>query len=287
MLTESQGIYSVKLYAVVLMGNHFHLLLETPLGNLNEFMRRFNITYTGYFNRRHDRVGHLYQGRYKSILVERESYLSELSRYIHLNPVRTGELEAEEVKVKRQYLLDYRWSTLSGYLKTSERWPGVDYGLVLSEFGGDNPRGRRAYGKRIGQDLTGGIDLKGKVIGGNVLGREGFIQWAREKFVKDLPAGDYTGYKVLKRYKAREQISRLLEAEFGLTLDQIRNVKGDMRRMAMELLYRAGGMTGLEIGGLFGVSPGAVSRERKRLSARMAEDGLIKTNFENLYVQCI
>ena len=88
--------------------------------------------------------------------------------------------------------------------------------------------------------------------GGNVLGRESFIQWAKEKCVKDLPAGDYTGNKVLQRYKAQEQISCLLEAEFDLPLDQISSAKGDMRRMAMELLYRAEGMTGLEIGVLFG-----------------------------------
>lgn len=107
----------------------------------------------------------------------------------------------------------------------------------------------------------GGVDLNGKVIGGNVPGRERFIQWAKEKFVKDLFAGDYTGYIVLRRYKAQEQISRLQEAEFGLTLEQISSAKGDMRRMAMELLYRAMGMTGLEIGVLFGISPGAVGRK--------------------------
>jgi REP element-mobilizing transposase RayT len=81
-LAGSRIIYSVRLYARVLMENHFHLLLETPLGNLNEFMRRLNITYTSFFNPRHQRVGHLYQGRYKSFLAEKENYLSALSHYI-------------------------------------------------------------------------------------------------------------------------------------------------------------------------------------------------------------
>ena len=70
-LAQSLNIYSGKLHAFVLMDNHFHLLLETQLGNLSEMMRHFNISYTGFFNRRHRRVGHLYQGRYKSILVEK------------------------------------------------------------------------------------------------------------------------------------------------------------------------------------------------------------------------
>ncbi len=87
-LVQSINIYSIKFYSYVLMSNHFHLLLETPKANLSEFMRKFNITYTGYYNRRHDRVGHLYQGRYKSVLVDKNEYLSVLSRYIHLNPVK-------------------------------------------------------------------------------------------------------------------------------------------------------------------------------------------------------
>lgn len=94
-LSQSLNIYSVKLHAYVLMDNHFHLLVETALGNLADFMRHFNITYTGYFNRRHKRVGYLYQGRYKSILVEKETYLSALTRYIHLNPAKIKNLEKE------------------------------------------------------------------------------------------------------------------------------------------------------------------------------------------------
>ena len=284
-LAGSRSIYSVKLYAGVLMGNHFHLLLETPLGNLNEFMRRFNITYTGYFNRRHRRVGHLYQGRYKSILVEKESYLSELSRYIHINPVRTQEMEPQDVKEKMRYLLDYKWSTLPGYLKGKNRWAGVDYGLVLSEFGGDTLSGRRSYGQRVWEDLAGGVELKGKIIGGSVLGREGFVQWVKEKFLKDLPAGEYTGYKALKRYKSQDQVLDLLGAETGFNLVQIIKSKGDMRRLAMELLYRGGGLTGGAIGSLFGVSYSAVSQERRRLVSRMAEDETLKKIFEGLYAK--
>jgi putative transposase len=70
-LIQSINIYSIKLYSYVFMFNHFHLLLETPKANLSEFMRKFNIIYTGYYNRRHSRVGHLYQGRYKSVLVDK------------------------------------------------------------------------------------------------------------------------------------------------------------------------------------------------------------------------
>ena len=86
-LFQSLHTYSVILYSYVLMNNHFHLLVETPLGNLGAFMRHFNITYTSYFNRRHRRTGHLYQGRYKSIIVDKDAYLSVLFRYIHLTQI--------------------------------------------------------------------------------------------------------------------------------------------------------------------------------------------------------
>jgi REP element-mobilizing transposase RayT len=86
LLNQSVNIYTVKLHSYVLMNNHFHLLVETPLANLSEFMRHFNIAYIGYFNRRHNRFGHLYQGRFKAIIVDKDTYLSVLSRYIHLTP---------------------------------------------------------------------------------------------------------------------------------------------------------------------------------------------------------
>lgn len=102
LLTRSVGIYDVRLYAFVLMANHFHLIVKTPGANLQEFMRHFNISYTAYFNKLHQRSGHLYQGRYKSFLIDVDSYFLEVSRYIHLNPVRIpsfSESSDEEKKI--------------------------------------------------------------------------------------------------------------------------------------------------------------------------------------------
>ena len=84
-LQRSLEIYNIKVYSYVLMRNHFHVLIKTPLGNLSHFMRHFNITYTSYFNRRYKRSGHLYQGRFKGLLIDSDEYFSMVSRYIHLN----------------------------------------------------------------------------------------------------------------------------------------------------------------------------------------------------------
>ena len=92
-LRSATDIFGVRVHAYVLMSNHFHLIVETSKANLSEFMRQFNISYTGYYNRRHRRIGHLYQGRFKSIVVDKDSYLLALSRYVHLNPRVTSDFD--------------------------------------------------------------------------------------------------------------------------------------------------------------------------------------------------
>ena len=96
------------------MTNHFHLLLETPLGNLGEFMRRFNIRYTGYFNQRHKRSGHIYQGRYKSILVDKDDYLFH-SVPVHSPQSHTGRSFCKVIPEGQDELPEaHRWSSLEG-----------------------------------------------------------------------------------------------------------------------------------------------------------------------------
>jgi putative transposase len=282
MLKNSREIYQVILYAWVLMENHFHLLLETPLGNLDQFMRRFNISYTAYFNRKYQRVGHLYQGRYKSILVERESYLSELSRYIHLNPIRVRKMESKTPEEKMKFLLRYPWSTLRGYLEGRHKVPEVDYGPILEEFGGDNQKGRQAYGKRIMEEVREEVGPPGKIIGGSILGGEGFVDWVRRTFLVEGVDREISGARQIRSYKAREHIFEVLTNQTGKTEDEIRAEKGETRALAMELLYRVGGLKGAEIGKIFNISYNAVSQERKRLMEKIKDHPKLKKKFLSL-----
>lgn len=96
------------LYAYTLMTNHVHLLLETPKSPISKVMQAINLTYTQYFNRKYSKVGHLFQGRYKAYLCDRDEYLLSLVRYIHLNPVRTN-------LAKKPH--EYRWSSHQAYLE--------------------------------------------------------------------------------------------------------------------------------------------------------------------------
>ncbi len=136
---------SWRCYVWCLMDNHYHLLIEAPGGNLVRGMRHLNQVYTQAFNRRHGRVGHVLQGRYKSILVEKESHLLELCRYVVLNPRR-----ARMVRCVR----DWRWSSYratAGYLQVPE-WLAAHW--VLAQFGPARESAQSAYRQFVREGLT-------------------------------------------------------------------------------------------------------------------------------------
>lgn len=124
--------YRWRCHAYCLMTNHYHLLLCTPEPNLARGMRQLNGVYTQRFNRAHRRVGHVFQGRYQAILVERDSYLLELSRYIVLNPVRAGMVRNPA---------DWAWSSYRATCGLAACPPWLDTDGVLAAFSG---QGRRA-----------------------------------------------------------------------------------------------------------------------------------------------
>lgn len=225
-LAQSLNIYSAKLHSYVLMDNHFHLLLETPLGNLSEIMRHFNISYTGFFNRRHRRVGHLYQGRYKSILVEKEAYLSILSRYIHLNPIRLKKLENSSTKEKLEKLHNYFWSSFPAYIDTFKRDGMIDCTLVLADYGGDTDKGRNAYLKQLIADIDIGLKVKEDIFGQSILGGEEFIQWVKETYLEESETREQPSAEKIKHYQHKERILKLIEKETGRILKHYVKKKG-------------------------------------------------------------
>ena len=111
-LLNARRRHPCRVFAFALMTNHVHLVLQAlPEGNLSELMREVNGSYTRYVNGRYRRVGHLYQGRFYSNLIDREAYLLEVTRYVHLNPVRAGMVAKPE---------DWRWSSLSSHCGTQQ-----------------------------------------------------------------------------------------------------------------------------------------------------------------------
>ena len=135
--------YGAVVHTWCLMSNHYHLLLETPSGNLSQIMRHINGAYTTYFNVKRKRAGHLFQGRYQAILVEADAYAVELSRYMHLNPVRAGMVAKPE---------HYQWSSYRSYIGqcTTPAWLKTDF--ILGYFGRKASDANNSY-RRFVEDL--------------------------------------------------------------------------------------------------------------------------------------
>lgn len=164
--------YRFTIYAYVLMSNHVHLLLETGKIPLSKILQGIQFTYTQYYNRRYRTVGHLFQGRYKAILCDRDAYLLELVRYIHLNPARLKNPED---------LATYRWSSHPAYL--GKKVPvAVNTTLVLGQLGNSISQAHKAYREFIedGRGL-GHEERYYQAVDQRFLGDEKFVQQVAER----------------------------------------------------------------------------------------------------------
>jgi putative transposase len=281
-LIASRQIYGAEIHAYVLMTNHFHLIVQTPKGNLSEFMRHFNISYTGAFNRRHHRVGHLYQGRYKAILIDKDNYLLELSRYVHVNPVRVRSYQAENIREQIRYLETYPWSSLCGYLYSQNKQSWVNYDSVLGYVGGSRKRYREFLmeGIRAGYN-TPWEKLKGQVI----LGEEDFVERVKRK----IKSGGSKREQPAVRHFAAKELKAVLGAVAGYfrlaeeKLTGRRTGHRNERAVAMELMYRHSGVSQAQIGKILGdLDYTAISRERKRLREKVEKERGLKAALDKI-----
>lgn len=287
LLSRSLGIFEVQLLAYALMPNHFHLLVCTPKGNLSGFMRHFNISYTGSFNRRYNRTGHLYQGRYKAFLIGEDNYLLEVSRYIHLNPLRMK--SPKSMERRWQDLMLNESTSLPGYLHLKCRKTFVHYKTILDYFGGDHRKFINDYKRFVAEglerDLTSPLE-RGRGTG--IVGSDDFIEEMKDKFrdgkdskrlSREQPALRELK-KQLKPDDLIEQYSKLVRVD---PAELMRKGKQSLHRsMLMEMLYRICNMTQPEIGELLGgIDYSAVSQARKRLHVKIESDpALAKKMFQ-------
>ena len=205
------------LWAYCLMDNHYHLLIETRRASLSRGMREVNGIHTQRFNRRHRRVGHLLQGRYKAVLVDKDSYLLELSRYIVLNPVR-ARLCASAA--------DWRWSSYRAMMGQDDPLPSLAIDETLSLFGTQRAAARRAYARFVA-DGVGAFDPDAAVSSQVFLGNEAFVARATKKAAspsREVPKRQ-RAWKSLSRYEreatTRNEAIRAAYASGVYTLSQI------------------------------------------------------------------
>ncbi|WP_428355720.1 transposase [Methyloprofundus sp.] len=226
--------YNWLCHSYCLMDNHYHLIIETLDGNLSQGMRQLNGVYTQASNRRHSRTGHLFQGRYKAILVDKDQYFLELARYVVLNPVR--------VKGLIRNIEDWPWSNylaFIGHTKVQE-WLTSDW--VLSQFGRTKKRARENYQRfvleGVGQKLDIWSGLKGQIY----LGDDSFVSKMQNKI--ENSRSDWSIPKKQKR-------------PIALSLLQIEAQYVD-RNVAIVTAYNTGAYSQREIGEHFGLHPSSV-----------------------------
>lgn len=249
--------YKAAIHVYCLMSNHYHLLLETPLSNLSQIMRHINGAYTTYFNRKRQRAGHLFQGRYKAILIDADEYAEELSRYIHLNPVRAGIAGRPE---------EYHWSSYQYYIgkKQIPKWLTVDY--ILSYFGREAIAAQKKYSEFVNALVDKEYDSPLKeTVASTILGGIEFVDEIKDKYLR--------GKKIDRNLPALREITKtsikeiIREVDVALEKNEVLSKKA-----AIYLCHRYSGRTLREIGGHFGIGESAVSQIGRRFSVLLKKD---------------
>ncbi|MBL4622413.1 MAG: transposase [Immundisolibacteraceae bacterium] len=277
-LSEAHDRFGIEAHAWCLMGNHYHLLLKTPRGNLSRAMRHIDGVYTQRHNRLRKTDGPLFRGRYKSIVIDASSYLLQVSRYIHRNPieVRTplvGKLE------------DYPWSSYGAYIDQAEVPAYLTRDSVYGDLGsrrpvaayldyvtqGDDEETQRFYG------------LKNRPA---IWGDQHFKEYARERAVSQDQEIDKKG---LTELAAPKDILKAVASYYGVPLADLkkarrgRGVKSTPRRVAMKLCQQLAGSTLQEMAGIFNVGHySTVSQTIGRLNREMEDDHLMVNDFKLL-----
>ena len=206
-LRRTAETYGWRLHAFVLMSNHDHLFVETPQPNLSAGMQYLNGSYTGYFNRRHRRAGHLFQGRFKGHLIQEEGYYLEVSRYIHLNPVRARLVPQPE---------RWRWSSYPGYQRAHRALDWITYDGVLGEFAGEPSKARRAYARfvRAGMDRPPRSPFA-DAVGGLLVGSAAFLTRVRQLLEDRPPDPGLPQLETVRQRPTLQHIVDVVSKHFG------------------------------------------------------------------------
>ena len=259
--------YDAVIHVYCLMDNHYHLLLETPSGNLPQIMHHINGAYTIYYNVKRGRSGHLFQGRYKAILVDADEYAKELSRYIHLNPVRAKMVERPE---------EYDWSSYQDYTGARKPHEWLNRDFILGNFGNTFSAAEKNYRKFVtsleGKEYKSPLKI---VFASTILGGRGFIEHVKKFFVEDKETNkQIPAAKTLMEKASMEEILTCVDREFP---------EGRLSRdLKQYLCHKYTSECLKKIGEQFNISESAVSHAVRRASKTIEQDKQVREKVDNL-----
>ncbi|MDY6973082.1 MAG: transposase [Thermodesulfobacteriota bacterium] len=275
---EMSERFEVDVYAYVLMGNHYHILLKTNRANLSKAMQWIGLTYTRRFNLRHFRAGHLFQGRFKSIIVQNDAYLMRLSCYIHRNPLRAGIVER---------LADYRWSSYKAYAYSDKAPEWLKTKPIFSQFKVKDKT--KAYREKVQRYAKEEQELWEDLRHGMIIGSKKFVEKIRSAYLPEKPHKEIPQQRDLA--KGIDPLAKLKEAALMLDCDldyfrrtpRIRKADRDNRDLLVLSAWRTGLLTNDKIGQLFGMTYSSVSHIVKSVTRRMGQDNGLKKRFDHIY----
>jgi REP element-mobilizing transposase RayT len=252
-LSDYKNQFKYNLHAYALMDNHVHLLMETEKMPLSKIMQGINQRYTAYFNKKYRTVGHLFQGRYKAILCDKDAYVLSLIKYIHQNPVR-AKVVTEPVR--------YQWSSHHGYVRKAADKDIVDTDQVLRMFSEDKTKARRLYRAYMGDGMIVEKEDIYSTIDQRILGSEQFADKVMKKYDVELNRP-----KRRKQYTLQE-MARGIEKIYGVKLSQMR-AKSKERLLSLGkkvfcVLAHEYGYSGREIARFMHKDPALISRYLKQ-----------------------
>lgn len=277
LLEEFSERFNVEVYAYVLMGNHYHLLVKTLDANLSKAMQWFGTSYTRKFNLNNHTGGHLFQGRFKSIIVENDAYLMRLSCYIHRNPLRANIVER---------LADYPWSSYLyyGYKKKPPGWLKTNT-IVEQVSSADR---HKAYRSKVQKYSDEESSIWEDVKHGFIYGSQEYVSDLKGRFLenkKDVELPQHNSlFKEIDSALLLDKASRVLNFNVEAARNAKRigaNVK-DNRDLLIYFLWKTGRLSNREIGALFGLTYSAVSCYVKAINDRIGVEQGLKEKYKKL-----
>ena len=270
--------FDVTIIAYVLMDNHYHLLIRTNRANLSKSMQWLGTTYTTIFNLRNFQVGHLFQGRFKSILVENEAYLLQLSYYIHRNPLRAGIV---------QRLIDYPWSSYPAYAYDQRCPVWLKTDLLLSQYGPENS-GRIAYREKVQQYADETKSIWEEIKHGVSFGSQAFLDQIKKDYLSKEDQADIPALNNIVNDTDLNEVIKVASAILKIDIRRLKNSrrisKSDMinRDMLLYHMWQSGRFSNSEIGSQVGLTISSVSRRVGIFEAMLNNDKKLQMEYGKL-----
>jgi REP element-mobilizing transposase RayT len=267
--------YGYLLHAYALMDNHYHLLIETPKANISQIMQNINTSYTVYINKKYQRSGHLFQGRFKGIVIDKDEYLVTLSRYIHLNPLRAKIVQKPE---------DYQWTSYRAYTDKTGKISFVDTEDTLSYFSSKKADALKKYRAFVEAAIGGEENPFKNVEAGIILGGKRFKTKIMRLIDKIKADEEIPQVKKLRMNVPIDKVIKTCCAYYGKKQDELlRRGKGKLeRKIAIYLSKILSGRKNKEVGNIFGIKGPAVSECLKAIEVSLDKENNLKKEVEYL-----